>query len=68
MIKNNGNATIGFGIGQFFFVLGPQCYFVEGEGYMILLVCGMLVKSLNNRSQTPYRWANKTFINPAPLS
>ena len=65
MIKNNGNSNIGFGIGQFCFVLGPQCYFIVGEGYMILLVCGILVKDLNSRSQTPYRWASKTFINPA---
>ena len=62
MIKNNGNANIGFGIAQFCFVLGPQCYFVEGEGYITLLVCGTLVKGFNNRSQTPYRWANKTFL------
>ena len=65
MIKNNGNANIGFGIAKFCFVLGPQCYFIGGEGYMILLVSGILVKGLNSRSQTPYRWANKTLINPA---
>ena len=65
MIKNNGNANIGFGITQFCFFLGPQCYFIEGEEYVTLLVCGTLLKGLNNRSQTPYRWANKTFINPA---
>ena len=66
MIKNNGNANIGFGIAKFCFVLGPQCYFIEGEEYITLLVCVTLVKGLNSRrSQTPYRWANKTFHNPA---
>ena len=65
IIKNNRHANIGFGIAQFCFVLGPKCYLIVGEVYITLLVCVMVVKNLNCRSQTPYRWANKTFTNTA---
>ena len=65
MIKNNGNANIGFGIAHFYFVLRPKFYFIVGEGYITLLVYVILVKRLNSRSQMPYRWANKNFTNPA---
>ena len=58
MIKNKGHANIGFGMAYFCFVLGPKCYFIVGEGYITFLVCGIVVKYLNCRSQTPYRWAN----------
>ena len=65
MIKKNGNANIGFGIAKFYFFLRPKCYLIAGEGYIAFLVCGILVKRLNIRSQTSNRWANKTFTNPA---
>ena len=53
------------GIAYFCLVLGPKCYFIVGEGYITFLVCGIVVKYLNCRSQTPYRWANKTFTKTA---
>ena len=68
MIKNNGHANTGFGIAQSCFVLGPKCYLIVGEGYITSLVCVMMVKYLNFCSHTPYRWANKTFTNPARYS